>query len=186
MVSQRAGNRKADRDGRGGRLPTGWAPYHQPHAGCPLQGDLGEGVATFQIRDQRGYLVGVSGRPIGLRQEVVDDIQAARSYEREDLIQVRDLPGPRVRKDKVELAGRPTEVLGAVHHGERHPAVVTQIAFRHLHHLRVDVDRLEPGRIVHPGKQPGGSEPRTRPELKKPAPWFTSGEGGQQSAGPRL
>ena len=114
-------------------------------------------------------MLGVSGRPIRLRQEVVDDIQAARSYEREDLIQVSELAGPRVGKDKVVLTGRLTEVLGTVHHGERHPAAVTQIAFRHLHHLRVDVDSLKPGRIVHPRKQPGGSEPRTRAELKKPA-----------------
>ncbi len=65
MVSQRAGNRKADRDAQGGRLPTGWAPCQQPHAGCPLQGDLGESVATFQIRDQRGYLVGCPADQFG-------------------------------------------------------------------------------------------------------------------------
>ena len=91
-------------------------------------------------RDSRGVSVG----PRRLRQQVVDDVKAARSEQPKRAIQVIELAGPCVGEDEVKpavaKAGEKGRTIGDVKADSR---VVSEVAASDVNHRPVVVDRVK-------------------------------------------
>ena len=123
-------------------------------------------------------------RPVGLRQQIVDEVDAAGSQERQRLVEMCELSRPRVRVDEIELTRwRVVDELAAVHHVKRHPRIAPKMPPGHGHDVRIRIDRLETRVGVHPREKPRGAKPRSRPELEDPGPRLRRRERGEERAG---
>src|SRR5947207_11145744 len=80
---------------------SGTDENHKPGRPRKLGGD--ELAAVLQISDQRRNSGRVSLRPRGLGQKVVDEVDSTHSEQRKRKVQVRELAGPRVSADEVEM-----------------------------------------------------------------------------------
>ena len=83
----------------GGRSGAATDHQHQPRR--PRQADRDEPWPAFDRLHERRDLRRMPLGPVGLRQEIVDDIEAARAQQRQRLFEVGELARPGVRVNQV-------------------------------------------------------------------------------------
>ena len=124
--------------------------------------------------------------PVGLRQQIVDDVDSARPQERQRLVQLAELAGPGIRVDQIELIRRPLQEVRSIHHVERHTSVRGEMPPRGGDDSRIGIDGLQRRRGIHTSKQPGGAMTGPRPKLQKPSARLRGDEGREHGPNPRL
>src|SRR5262249_10876968 len=110
----------------------------------PGELDGSELVAALQRVDERRYLRSVVLRPVRLGQQVVDDVNPARSQQRERVIEMRELARPCISVDQIELsAWQALNEVGAIRDVERNSPIGSEMTSGDRDDARVSIDRVE-------------------------------------------
>src|SRR5215475_5087737 len=116
--------------------------------------------------DQRRHLRCAPSWPIGLRQQVVNEVTASSAQERQGLVEMGELSRPRVCIDQMKLTLRgAAHKLSSVHHMKRHSRIGSQMPPSHGHHVGLNLDSIETSVGVHTRKKPGNAETGSGPEF---------------------
>ena len=82
--------------------------------------------------------------PVGLGQEIINEIDPARAKQRESLFKMRELAWPRVRVNQIELAflGSLNE-LRSIGDVKRDSGIRAEMALGYCSHVRLGIDTIQ-------------------------------------------
>lgn len=144
---------------------------HKPR--CPSEAHRCEPVVLFNVLNERRHLWRVARRPIGLWQQVVDDINAAGPQQRKRLVEVAELSGQGIGVDQIELPrSRSAQKCSTIHHVKSYAVIGTQMPLGHSDYSRVSIDGIECRCRIHARQQPRGAVARPVSNSKMLPPGF--------------